>query len=158
MSRSRIEEEGQRTDHPSGRHKRSFWPPARIANKPSPSFPLLVKDVSASCSRATDWTRELLAGAGALRQAKARESVPFGQTFLGARGSGDRPSRPAAPHPLPETYLTHSMKATGGWARKSAQYSGPNSRRPSGDTSGACQRTSRRPAERNASSIVPTLR
>ena len=36
----------------------------------------------------------------------------------------DCTSRPAATHPLPETYLTHSMKATGGWARKSAQYSG----------------------------------
>src|SRR5262245_37279973 len=29
------------------------------------------------------------------------------------------------------------MKATVGWARKSAQYSRPNSRRPSGETSGA---------------------
>ena len=41
------------------------------------------------------------------------------------------------------------MKATGGWARKSAQYPRPNWRRPSGDTSGACQRTARRPAARN---------
>ena len=46
---------------------------------------------------------------------------------------------------LPETYLTHSMKATGGWSRKSAQYPRPSSRRPSGDTSGTCQRTSRGP-------------
>ena len=44
--------------------------------------------------------------------------------------------------------MTHSMKATGGWARNSAQYPRPNARRPSGDTSGACQRTARRPAAR----------
>jgi hypothetical protein len=40
---------------------------------------------------------------------------------LAAPSTGDRPSRPATTHPLPATYLTHSMKATGGWARKSAQ-------------------------------------
>ena len=77
---------------------------------------------------------------------------------LAATSAADRLSRPVTTHPLPETYLTHSMKATGGWARKSAQYPRPNSRRPSGYTSGACQRTSHRPAARNASSIVPALR
>ena len=77
---------------------------------------------------------------------------------LAVPSTGDRPSRPATTHPLPETYLTQTMKATGGWARKSAQYSRPNSRRPSGETSAACQRTWRRPAARNAFSIVPALR
>ena len=78
-----------------------------------------------------------------------------GRSTVRAQGSGSELSLGAT---LPETYLTHSMKATGGWSRKSAQYPRPSSRRPSRDTSGACQRTSRRPAARNAFSIVPTLR
>ena len=43
-----------------------------------------------------------------------------------ARFTRNRPGRPAATHPVPEPYLTHSMKATGWRPRNSAQYPRPN--------------------------------
>jgi len=57
-----------------------------------------------------------------------------------------------------EFYLKHSMKITGEWSRKLTQKSRPLAASPSGDKEGLCQRISRNPAKRNASSWIWTLR
>lgn len=75
---------------------------------------------------------------------------------------GRRKAEPIDPHASsevePARHFTHSMNVTGGWFKKLDQNSSPLAKTPSADNLGACQRTSRNPALRNAASWIGTFR